>query len=215
MLYSVRRSKRAQRPQLRYSHTKGLEVVLPILSNITPAQVLEYHHAWLVKHSYKFSNPVAEDVLQLRLLHKTLQLTYLTKKAAVCLVNDVLTISGPSKIKQQQQLVKWLQAQATVLLSRLESLSKATGLSYNQASIGKQKCTWGSCNTKKNIRLNYKLIFLPEELVNYVILHELCHTIEHNHSKRFWVLVEKFDINYQQHRKTINANQWYPGFLDH
>ncbi|MFC1990575.1 M48 family metallopeptidase [Chloroflexota bacterium] len=59
-------------------------------------------------------------------------------------------------------------------------------------SIRNQKTRWGSCSHKNNINLNMKLVLLPDELVDYVILHELVHTRIHNHSKRFWVELDKY-----------------------
>jgi len=63
-------------------------------------------------------------------------------------------------------------------------------LSYNHISIKNQISRWGSCSSKKNLNYNYKILFLPEELQNYLIVHELCHLREMNHSRAFWSLVK-------------------------
>ena len=73
-----------------------------------------------------------------------------------------------------------------VLVSRLEQLSAQHGFYYNKVSIRNQKTRWGSCSAKNDISLNMKLLKLPQELIDYVILHELVHTRIKNHTKAFW-----------------------------
>ena len=72
------------------------------------------------------------------------------------------------------------------LAMRLRKLCMETPLAYEKVRIGDQKSRWGSCSAKKTISLNWRLILLPYELGNYVIMHELAHTRHLNHSKEFW-----------------------------
>ena len=78
-----------------------------------------------------------------------------------------------------------------ILIKRLEYLASKYGFSYNRVFIRNQKTRWGSCSSKNNISLNMKLVKLPDELVEYVILHELIHTRIKNHSKAFWAELDK------------------------
>lgn len=78
------------------------------------------------------------------------------------------------------------------LTSRLDYLAAQHGLTYNKVTIRNQKARWGSCSYKNNISLNIKLAMLSDELVDYVILHELAHTKICNHSKRFWGELDKY-----------------------
>jgi predicted metal-dependent hydrolase len=73
-----------------------------------------------------------------------------------------------------------------VLVGRLEQLSAQHGFHYNKVSIRNQRTRWGSCSAKNDISLNMKLLKLPQELIDYVILHELVHTRIKNHTKAFW-----------------------------
>ena len=73
----------------------------------------------------------------------------------------------------------------------------------NTISIGNQKSRWGSCSSKKNLNFNYKIVFLPEELQNYIVVHELCHLKELNHSERFWNLVAECIPNHVALRATL------------
>ena len=83
----------------------------------------------------------------------------------------------------------------TLLTRRLQQLAKNNGFSYNRVFIRNQKTRWGSCSSKNNISLNMKIVKLPDELIDYVILHELVHTHRKDHSKAFWAEMDKFVCN--------------------
>ena len=91
-----------------------------------------------------------------------------------------------------------------ILVRRLNEISNDTGLSYNKVSIRNQKTRWGSCSSLNNISLNIKLIALPPRLMDYVIFHELVHTVERNHSKKFWNLLNKYLPKSNQLNKELN-----------
>ena len=74
---------------------------------------------------------------------------------------------------------------------------------YKKINIKNQKTMWGSCSANKNLSFNYKIIYLTEELREYIVVHELCHLKEMNHSKRFWDEVEKILPDYKERRKKI------------
>lgn len=105
-----------------------------------------------------------------------------------------LLVCGP--ITQQEAcrdaLRRWTRRHArTRLLPLLEQLSAETGLRYTGLSVKGQRTRWGSCSATGNISLNYTLLFLAPELTRYVLIHELCHTEELNHSARYWRLVTR------------------------
>ena len=77
------------------------------------------------------------------------------------------------------------------LIERLNELCKRNGFKYNRVFVKNQKTRWGSCSDKNNINLNINLMRLPDELIDYVILHELVHTRIKNHSHRFWEEMNK------------------------
>ena len=78
-----------------------------------------------------------------------------------------------------------------ILPSRLGMLASLHGFKYTGVTVRKTRTRWGSCSSKKQINLSISLMFLPEYLIDYVLLHELCHTVEMNHSQRFWALMDK------------------------
>lgn len=73
----------------------------------------------------------------------------------------------------------------------------------NKVQVKYQRSQWGSCSDKRNLNFNYKLLFLPKRLSDYIIVHELCHTKELNHSNRFWRLVGEVLPSYKLHEKEL------------
>lgn len=80
----------------------------------------------------------------------------------------------------------------TILQNRLRELANINGFKYNKVFIRNQKTRWGSCSNLNNINLNINLVGLTEELMDYVILHELVHTEIKNHSKKFWARLDEY-----------------------
>lgn len=78
-----------------------------------------------------------------------------------------------------------------LLPGRLSRLAEHYGFRFNEVKINNSKTHWGSCTTRRNINLSLSLMLLPWHLVDYVLLHELCHTVEMSHNDRFWALMDK------------------------
>jgi predicted metal-dependent hydrolase len=85
-----------------------------------------------------------------------------------------------------------------LVMKRLEKFNQIYGFKYNAVAIRNQKTRWGSCSSKGNLNFNYKIVLLPPRHADYIIVHELCHLKEFNHSKRFWNLVSKTFPDYEK-----------------
>ena len=89
------------------------------------------------------------------------------------------------------------------VFKKIESINKIYNFSFKKISIKNQKTRWGSCSKNKNLNFNYKIIFLPERLAEYIIAHELCHLQEFNHSRNFWNLLSAAVPDCHQCRKDL------------
>jgi len=89
---------------------------------------------------------------------------------------------------------------------RMSSLAQIIGVKPNEVSVRYQKTIWGSCSYDDNISINFKLALAPLEVVDYILIHELCHILHKNHSKEFWMSVQTIMPNYKEKRKWLKAN---------
>ena len=89
---------------------------------------------------------------------------------------------------------------------RLEFYGPRIGGTYGRVTIREQRSRWGSCSSKHNLNFNWKLIMAPPPVLDYVVIHELCHLHEFNHSPRFWRLVESQMPEYEAWKKWLKAH---------
>ena len=93
-----------------------------------------------------------------------------------------------------------------IIPKRVEYYSKIIGVSYGKITIRNQASRWGSCSAKGNLNFNCLLMLCPAELLDYVVIHELCHLKEMNHSKKFWSEVSRFCPGYEQYKKWLKEH---------
>lgn len=111
-------------------------------------------------------------------------------------------------LESRAHLSKYIRKRYGKLIkSRVEELAESNGFNFERISIRDQSSRWGSCSSKKNLNFNWRLLFAPIEILDYVIIHELSHTVHMNHSKDFWDLVGKHDENYKENKRWLKNNR--------
>ncbi len=121
--------------------------------------------------------------------------------------------SAPAVI--QQALAKFYDQQARLHIpERVTHFSRQMGVAPSGISFRRQKTRWGSCSSLGHISFNWKLVFAPEAVIDYLVVHELAHLVHANHSDRFWDLVKTNDPECRAHRRWLRDHQLETEFLD-
>lgn len=216
--YSIRVSDRARRVRLTVSAREGLVVVVPRGMKVDTRSLVAEKASWAhrslervaEKRSLHAAGPegLLPRSVHLRAIGRELPATYLASAGtSVARVRDgALKVSGPDAASQLDALSRWLDRTARAILPRrLSELSELHGLTYRRVRITSAKSRWGSCSSASTISLNRMLLFVPPELVDALILHELAHTGVMDHSPRFWAYLATLDPEARSHRAQLKA----------
>lgn len=213
--YRVRVSPKGRSIRLRVTLRHGLEVVVPRgYDERRIPELLKKKRQWVrsamerAEANRKFFEP--EPVwrvpmqIKLRAIGAIWHVTARATEAEWVALREI----GPSQLLLfgaidnqaacRAALARWLMRQTKEhLVPRLEAISDKCGLNHRMVLIKRQRTRWASCSRRGTISLNAKLLFLPPKVVEYVMIHELCHIAEMNHKKRFWQLVEQHYPHYR------------------
>lgn len=141
---------------------------------------------------------LAEDVNNQQVLH-----IVLAERNQKKFSNNVLLATAVKK-----QIEKYFKQQAEELIPlKVTTYSQLTSLKPTSIKIRQYRARWGSCNNRGELSFNYLLMMLPTDVIDYVVIHELCHLQHLNHSKEFWQLVARYFPNYMQAKQWIKTNQ--------
>jgi predicted metal-dependent hydrolase len=224
--YTVRYSNRAKHVRLSISAQKGLEVVLPFHSSADCIpELLQRKRDWIKKHLVVAPSKIKAclpEYINLQAIGLSLEIAYIAnsnKDIDIILKKGVLQLEGNVKDEYlvQQTLIESIKCIAKVEYTQwVASLANIHGYQYSQVKVGAQKTRWGSCSSKGNINLNYKLLFMPPSYCQYVLLHELAHTRFLNHSKAFWDELESALPDSKMHDKKMKeANRYIPQWISY
>ncbi|NMF83604.1 SprT family zinc-dependent metalloprotease [Nodosilinea sp. P-1105] len=231
--YGIRESARAKHVSIKIHLDGAIEVVVPRgFDHKRLPELLEKRRDWLWQTKQNLEQQTADlaphhfetkpEIIELRSRQQTWQVLYQHSSAA----SLGLTQPAPQTLLLRGNtdntsactdlLRQWLTRKARAEFAPwLRELSFDRHLPFGRVSIRGQKTRWASCSTQKNISLNYKLLFLPSDLVHYVFVHELCHTVHMNHSKVFWQLVGEKLPHYQTYRDRMRDSwQYVPRWVE-
>lgn len=226
--YRVRVSKTARHVRLTIGHEEGLRVTIPRRFPVEQVdRILHEKKDWIQKKMIEIGTSQSlRDAFDIRdgrvfFLHDemvTMRFSALApgkKRATVIREGDIVFIR--SHLFAQATLKKLVrnflveEAKKTLPL-RLEMLSRSLNISYKTLSIRSQKTRWGSASARGRISLNYKLIVMPGWIADYVMIHELSHLVQMNHSAAFWNLVGQFCPLYQEARAWLKKEGRFLSF---
>ena len=222
--YKIIKHRRARHVKMRASNQHGLEITVPYRFNLNEiSSIIEEHKKWILNQLAKIqyqSYLSLPEYISFPCIVKRWQIIYVASKMKYKMIErpgNELVLMGDVQQMQLciQYLNSWIKSQAKRILPVVfQQVSESIPLNYTEIKIREQKSRWGSCSASGKIHLNYKLIFLPTELIKHVIIHELCHTKQLNHSDKFWHLVAKYDLNWKENKSALrNANQYIPNWI--
>ncbi len=111
------------------------------------------------------------------------------------------------KDESEARLVKWIKGQAKeYFAAETARVAAKMGVKYRSVGVSSAKTRWGSCSASDAIRYTFRLIYCPEEIIEYVVVHELAHTLHKNHSKAFWREVERMLPDWKLRRKWLKSH---------
>jgi hypothetical protein len=213
----IRRSPKASSVKLRVAPDGRLRISMPLYAPIFLAKQLvksnrEELRRMLETHD---SKPSYEDGMQIGKSHR-LNIVATTSKTKIARtgLTIMVALSVEDSIEDshivrsiRDETIKALRIEAkSYLPRRLDFIAKNGGFKYSNLRFSHSGGRWGSCNSKGTISLNIGLMKLPFELIDYVLVHELSHTVEMNHSPEFWKVVARSDPNYKTHRKILKTH---------
>lgn len=187
---------------------RGVEAIVP--QGVSEQRLQEFVQSkrdWIVRMTQHYTK------IKERSGHEDGTIYYLGSKYHYHIVKDrlpsaiisdslrTITFHVADRRSYKKEIERWYKEQtARIIEERLSQIAARTGLSYNKFSIKKQSSRWASCSKKRNLNFNLLLAAAPVDVIDYVIVHELAHTVELNHSKRFWQVVQDADPAYKEHR---------------
>ena len=206
--WTVRTSRRARRLSVRVYPGGRVEIVVP--PGASPGIVQRFigeHRQWIDDRVRDFATRVHVDsslplALDLRAINRRYDIDYVECNARPRLIEltpQTLQMVGSSvepRAIAQALRRRLLELAASELDAQLRTVAEQFGFQFARTQIRRQRTRWGSCSARGTISLNVCLLFLEPSVVRYLMIHELCHTRQMNHSPRFWALVEACEPDY-------------------
>lgn len=192
---NIRRSVKSKLIRLQISNAKGLELILPVRHRkIDLTEFINSKKNWIKKHSHRLKNKKEKYFYLGKSVNIFEQMDLFSVGYKFNFNGNELFISCPSNSsgKKNELFDVWIRKKAEEYIpQRVAFLAQKHGFQYNKVTVRDAQTRWGSCSSKKRLSFSSKLMYFNYKVIDYVIIHELCHLIHLNHSKYFWGLVEE------------------------
>lgn len=201
--------KEVKHARLRVSEDGKVRIIAPpSFSEDDISSLLNKKSKWIEKN-LKYFEAMSKIELQrnqLLLFGNRYNYFYDTKFSQKIIINhEYRTISAKRDLIDPVIQEKWYRNVAKKhLTNRIEQLSKKLNFPYNKLYIREERNKWGNCSAEKNISLNWKLIKAPEHVIDYIIIHELLHTVVMSHTNKFWTLLKSYYPDYKESIKWLD-----------
>lgn len=224
---SFRRSKRARHLRLQMDNEGKMTLVAPWLTpKWTINSFLKKHTNWIEKQLkkiekqrklrpefnyrtgdvfYYFGEPITLEVKPSDRKRPTIKIR--ENQMLINLHRNINKSDGVTTVKKTIEQFYRKKAEE-VIHDRLQFFNEHYDFKYNRVTLRNQKSRWGSCSRLNNLNFNWRLIMAPIEVIDYVIVHEMCHLKEMNHSPRYWRLVAETIPDYKEVRKWLRKNHY-------
>lgn len=207
--YQLRYSKKARYLRLQVKDGKELELIVPRGYELKEAEnFLIKKSDWIRKHLKVEELQKSKFMLWGKEIKLSQSYRLFIKRHRISFKeNELRILSPPESTEGIEKLYEtWLKHYAKAYIpDRVRELSGILGFKVKKITIRSQKTRWGSASTRGNLSFNFRLMRFRKEVIDYVIIHELCHFREMNHSKRFWSLVEKYCPDYKALRNELKG----------
>ena len=212
--YEVRHSDEATQPRIDVD-LHGVRVVLPEDSTTVPEELLKENAVWVLEKKQKYD--AYREQIPDREFEPGERFPYLGEQYEI-----VVEQRPASQVIEKEFRLAQHHVEQTSLKRALETLyrrkarelfenrashfSDEMGVEYDKIEVRNQRTKWGSCSTTGTLGLNWRLMMAPPEVVDYIVIHELAHLREQNHTNKFWSLVAEYDPEYEEHAHWLDAN---------
>ena len=202
----VRYSSRAKRISIRVNHN-GAELILPNKHYNAGYRFLLSKESWVRQ---KLQNAIKHEPIDdktIPIFGEIYSLQHIEANYCNVLIKQNLVEVYSNIPHDKSILIKFLRDKLLLEVTKLvDFFSAKHGLSFSKIRIMNNKNKWGSCSSKGVLSFNWRLVFAPKEILEYLVVHEMCHIIEMNHSIRFWNLVETLYPNYKLAKLWLKGN---------
>jgi len=210
--YTLRQGNSRQYVTLKFLSEDELEIILPKKRTVDIEALLKKKASLIQrKHLEYIQASIRKDQLLLFGKFYDTEINRKSTEYSISMEDNKLRVNLPKSVKakdaEYEYLKKWIKRQLLEILdSYLSIYERKMQAPINRVYIKNQKTRWASYTPKHNINFNIKLAALPKNIIEYIVIHELAHTIERGHNKKFWYIVRKFCPDYKEIKQELTRH---------